>query len=228
MDRLAFEQRMIDEFELQGIRLWKLNVTRNRVRLLSYRRTRAGIALRVSERLFGVGAPLIAIIAGYIAGEARSERALKNAIAALPAPGPPLRRRPKRVPKGAFFQLDALLNDELEASGIDGGEVGISWGYRRAISLGQRSIRLGSYRPDSDLIRIHRILDQPTVPENVLRFIIFHELLHRKHGRKDSWTPRHTPDFRCEERRHPAYEDASDWLNRELPRLLKQASTTGR
>ena len=205
MNRLTFEALMKEELERQGLPLGALKVTRNRVRLLSYKRTRSGFALRVSERLFAVGRPLIGIISGFLNGEGTSETALKAAIADLPPAQPPSQRRFTPTTCGAFFQLDCLLEAELESSGLEGDGVRITWGSRRPIMRGQRSIRLGSYRPDDDLIRIHRILDQPCVPEEVVRFIIFHELLHRKHGRLAAWTPRHSKAFRQEEREHPAY-----------------------
>jgi hypothetical protein len=223
MNKLTFERLITEELERQGVRLGKLKVTHNRVRLLSYRRTQSGIALRVSDRLFAVGMPLIGIISNYLNGEASGERALKAAIAQLPSARPPSQRRFTLVHQGVFFRLDTLLKDEIEASGLDGDGVRITWGYRCSVRRGQRSIRLGSYRPDHDLIRIHRILDQSSVPEEVVRFIIFHELLHRKHGRLTTWTPHHSSAFRSEEKKHVAYDLTQRWLDTQLPLILRKA-----
>ena len=58
----------------------------------------------------------------------------------------------------------------------------ITWGPRRAMRRRQRSIRLGAYDFERQLIRIHRRLDDPSVPEWFVGFVVFHELLHHRFG----------------------------------------------
>ena len=74
----------------------------------------------------------------------------------------------------------------------------------------------GKYRFTQDLLTISPSLDAADIPEWVLDFVVFHELLHKALG----LTPKagrqyaHTPEFRAAERAHPRYREADDFLKR--------------
>ena len=74
----------------------------------------------------------------------------------------------------------------------------------------------GRYRFTSNLLTISPRLDAADVPEWVLDFVVFHELLHKALG----LTPKagrqyaHTPEFRAAERSHPRYAEADEFLKR--------------
>lgn len=42
----------------------------------------------------------------------------------------------------------------------------------------KRKVMFGSYHPDRKLIKIHRRLDQPHIPEYFISFVVYHEMLH--------------------------------------------------
>ena len=71
---------------------------------------------------------------------------------------------------------------------------------------GRNSYRkLGHYDPTIDTIVISATLDSHKVPEQALDFVVFHELLHKRHGidwRSDQ-ARTHTPAFRRDEQRYP-------------------------
>jgi hypothetical protein len=54
------------------------------------------------------------------------------------------------------------------------------------------------------------------VPEFVVDFIVYHELLHKKHGLRwsGSRAHAHTPEFRRDERRFPGMAEAERVLRR--------------
>lgn len=87
---------------------------------------------------------------------------------------------------------------------------------RPALSWTRRETRsvLGRYDFDQDAIFISRSLDSPDVPEYVVRYILFHEMLHIKHGTeiRNLREIVHSPEFRREERRYEYYEAANRWL----------------
>ena len=61
-------------------------------------------------------------------------------------------------PRGRHFHLGEILN-RINRDYFDGGVmVSITWG-RRSARRPRRSIRLGSYRREQNLIRIHPALD---------------------------------------------------------------------
>ncbi len=76
---------------------------------------------------------------------------------------------------------------------------------------------MGSYNVQNDVLTVNRALDDPKVPDYVVDFIMYHELLHKMLGVKiDSAGRRraHTAEFRRYERAHPDYERAQKYIQR--------------
>jgi hypothetical protein len=67
----------------------------------------------------------------------------------------------------------------------------------------------GTYVAAHDLVCMNPVLDDPAVPAAVVDCVLYHELLHKKHGTRRAGGRRHahTPEFRAEERLHPAFEE---------------------
>lgn len=85
----------------------------------------------------------------------------------------------------------------------------IRWG-RRSLRFPSRSIRLGSYNLKTSEIRIHPLLDHPEIPNYVVEYIIYHEILHHffppvKNGRKRKI---HHAYFKQQEKAFPKYTEA--------------------
>lgn len=125
-------------------------------------------------------------------------------------------RTPQRVrirARGRVFNL-AELFDEVNAAHFGGSVTArITWG-RWPTARPRRSIRFGSYASEMRLIRIHPALDQAFVPRPVVRFIVFHEMLHAHLGVEESESGRrlfHTREFRRLERAYPGFEEAEGW-----------------
>ncbi|MCB2156448.1 hypothetical protein KQI84_16355 [bacterium] len=134
------------------------------------------------------------------------------------------RRTAPPMPRGVFYDL-APIAARLNRTYFDGKlKFAITWGRRptkQPRSL--RQITLGNWNVRQCLIRIHPILDSPTVPPFYLDYIIFHEMAHiavpsrvDKQGR----LLHHTPEFYAVERRFRRYREAIDWQNHNLDRLL--------
>ena len=68
---------------------------------------------------------------------------------------------------------------------------------------------------------INRGLDRSDVPAYVLDFVMYHELLHKALGVKTSGARRvaHTKEFRDFEKRHPDYERAQAFIQKNAKRL---------
>jgi predicted metal-dependent hydrolase len=119
------------------------------------------------------------------------------------------RRTRTTGPKGKFYDLEPLFNQiNQEYFGQELHRPELSWTARKTRSL------LGRYDFDQDVIFISRTIDSPEVPEFVLRYILFHEMLHVKHGTtiQNFRELVHTPEFRREERQFEFYDAANDWL----------------
>jgi hypothetical protein len=86
--------------------------------------------------------------------------------------------------------------------------------------------KFGHYQPGRDTIMISITLDDPEVPAFALDFVMYHELLHKKHGSMTVNGRRlsHSQAFRAEERRFAQYHEAERLIH-EL--ALRQSGVDG-
>jgi predicted metal-dependent hydrolase len=73
---------------------------------------------------------------------------------------------------------------------------------------------MGHYDFFRDLVMLSVTLDDPDVPDFVVDFVMYHELLHKVMGSKvvNGRRYAHTPAFREAERAFPRYEEAEAFL----------------
>ena len=114
-------------------------------------------------------------------------------------------------PDGEVYQLDPLF-DRLNALYFDSelDKPALGWSPTRSRRL------LGHYDPAHQAIVLSRILDQRRVPEYVVEYVLYHEMLHLVfpvvHGPRRRCV--HSAEFRRRERRFPRYDDAVAFLKR--------------
>lgn len=77
------------------------------------------------------------------------------------------------------------------------------------------SNKFGHYQPARDTVMVSVSLDSQEVPESLLDFVMYHELLHKKHGSTTVNGRRvvHGPAFRAEERLFADWEKTEKLLN---------------
>ena len=113
-------------------------------------------------------------------------------------------------PVGQHRNLERLF-DDLNSYYFAGAlrKPALSWNSRKTKSL------LGRYSYDDDVIYISRLFDSDGIPNYVVEYVLFHEMLHLKHPPKISNLREitHTPEFRQEEKQFKYYEEANHWLN---------------
>ncbi|MCP4605211.1 MAG: hypothetical protein GY847_32625 [Proteobacteria bacterium] len=135
----------------------------------------------------------------------------------------------KRVsvrPEGRHHDLSLVLK-RVNQTYFDGKvDVKIGWGrepVRRRRRRGRTVSRaLAMYSFDDRTIKVSPILDSKDVPDYVLDWIVYHEMLHHvlpveKSGGKRQY---HTQKFKVLERAFIRYEDAKSWEKIHLHRLL--------
>ena len=76
--------------------------------------------------------------------------------------------------------------------------------------------QLGCFDPALRQILINRQLDHPGVPECVVAYVLYHEMLHVKHPMRFARCRResHSPEFRREEKHFADYDHAMKFLKR--------------
>jgi hypothetical protein len=112
---------------------------------------------------------------------------------------------------GRYYNLDRVFN-RLNKKYFDEElhKPTLTWSLRRNKRI------LGHHDSAHDTIVISRSLDQPDVPEYLIDYVMYHEMLHIKHrprlinGRRVF----HTPGFRHEEQRFARFDEAISWLEK--------------
>ena len=120
-------------------------------------------------------------------------------------------RRSEHRPAGKHHDLEPLFA-ALNQQYFEGTLAQPRLGWSRRVWSSQ----LGCFDPALGQILINRQLDHPGVPECVVAYVLYHEMLHVKHPirfercRRES----HSPEFRREEKRFSEYERAMKFLKR--------------
>jgi hypothetical protein len=126
------------------------------------------------------------------------------------------------ITEGKYFSLHHCylkLNELFFKGTLD---CKITWGTRRR-RPGRIRVRLGSYCPKSQVIRINPVLDRAFVPPYVLESIVYHEMVHHFIGmqNKNGRLLSHHRAFREMEQSFPFWGKATLWIKENLPRLLR-------
>jgi predicted metal-dependent hydrolase len=76
--------------------------------------------------------------------------------------------------------------------------------------------QFGCYDPGPNQILLNRRMDQPGIPQLVVEYVLFHEMLHVKHPTRRSGCSlvSHSREFRQEEKRFAEFERARKVLDR--------------
>lgn len=126
-----------------------------------------------------------------------------------------------------YYDLKKKFNEVNQYYFENSVTASISWG--RECGRTTRSIRFGGYYPDEHLIRIHPRLDQSFVPEYILEYIVYHEMLHAYIGIEQKGNGRrniHSQKFKQMEKEFIDYELAVGWIEnkKNFRRLLHDSS----
>jgi hypothetical protein len=207
-----------------------LHVTDNRSRMLSLRHARTGrsVKLRLHHMFLDAPEEVRAALATWV-----RQPKEPNAGAVIDAFVRGHRHRIRQKPppslvlctRGRHFDLEALYSEVNAAHFNNTIDARITWGRMPGKRV-RRTIRFGSYSHEQRLIRIHPLLDQDFVPEYIVRYIVFHEMLHAALGIEETPGGRrrlHPPQFKKIEKTYPDYERACAWIETpaNLNRLLR-------
>jgi hypothetical protein len=122
-------------------------------------------------------------------------------------------RKRQLDPRGRCYDL-RILFEKLNSQCFDCsmGQVAVGWSRRKSSRI------LGHFDPSHNSITISRIFDEPEVPEHVISYILFHEMLHARLMTSSNFDLRnlHSAQFKKEEKRFKWYREANDWLKKNI------------
>ena len=114
-------------------------------------------------------------------------------------------------PAGQHFNLQHIF-DELNAKffGSSLNRPHLGWSAR------SWRRQFGCYDSGPNQILLNRRMDSPAVPQFVVEYVLFHEMLHVKHPTRRAGCSliSHSKDFRAEEKQFPEFERARRILDR--------------
>ncbi|GAC1635495.1 MAG: SprT-like domain-containing protein [Candidatus Acidiferrum sp.] len=114
-------------------------------------------------------------------------------------------------PQGRFFDLSQMfdsLNGKFFAGALSRPHLGWSTrSWRR---------QFGCYDSGPNQILLNRRMDHPAVPQFVVEYVLYHEMLHVKHPTRRAGCSliSHSKEFRAEEKLFPEFDRARRFLDR--------------
>jgi hypothetical protein len=116
-------------------------------------------------------------------------------------------------PKGTHFDLLSLFT-KLNHQYFEGKlkEVKLGWSIKKSRRI------LGHFDPSHHSITISRVFDDPRVPEAIVSYVLYHEMLHATSVDSANFDCkiRHSREFKAREKEFPAFKYANDWIRRNL------------
>ena len=113
--------------------------------------------------------------------------------------------------QGHAYDLEAIF-DDLNAKWFHGllARPVMTWSGVKARNS------LGHYDPAHNDIVVSKVFDHPGIPQYVVEYIVYHEMLHLKHPVKLRGSRRcvHPKEFQEEEKRFPQLEEAKAFLKK--------------
>ena len=205
----------------------ELRLTNNHYSMISVRRKPDGYRLRLHRMFVGAEPRVVRALARYVV---HNDRRASTLLGEYIEDNQHIIRQQTRRPRkftlrtaGRHHDLQAIF-DRLNGERFGGAlEARITWGPAATRRRRRRSIKMGSFAVEDRIIRIHPSLDQDSVPDYFVAWIVFHEMLHGKHEvRRENGRRRfHSGAFLAEERSFPDYDRACAWEKQNLDRLLR-------
>lgn len=128
------------------------------------------------------------------------------------------------TPKGSVYDLDEIfdrVNQTYFQNAIS--KPVLTWSARRTYRI------LGHHDSTHETIVVSRSLDDRKVPQYVVEYVVFHEMLHIHHPtqHRNGRRYNHTPAFRRDEEKFMYFDEAEKWIENNV-RALKRRAKSGR
>ena len=225
-----FRKRLSKHFKIR----WELVINENRSTMLNVINRKRSFARLSVHRMF-LDAPddVISAIAHYVRGTRRDKRTRDLLLRSYIQTN--LKRfnyahlldDKKLVAKGRYYDLQTIydqLNDDYFQKNLD---LKITWNGTVGRTK-RRRITFGQYFDHLDLVKVHRILDDPFFPDYFVSFIVYHEMVHSVvRGYVDSrgFYRIHGPKYKKIEKEFVDYDRAINWEKTHRKEFLRDGWT---
>jgi hypothetical protein len=207
-----------------------LTFTDNRRSMITVRWRNGSCVVRLHQMFLHAAEDVLRALASFIRRPSVRHKSLLRAFIRKhdemirPARVPAKPKNPRLCPEGKHVDLRGCFQRLNEVYFSGRLSCALTWGTRKR-GRRPRSIRLGTYCPDKSIIRIHPVLDSPTVPDYVIEDVLHHEMLHHELGmvRLNGKVFSHHRVFKTKEKAFPHSARAREWIQKNLSWLLTRA-----
>jgi len=205
-------------FEKETGKAVSLTVTDNSTSMISVKTKGDLISLRLHRMFLNAGNEVIREIAAFVKRRKGSTPLIRDFIRKNRNSLENTNRSSRKVAirtRGKYHdlrELFSLVNNQYFSGKI---KASISWG-KKIPRWAVKKRTLGSYSHQTNTIWINPVLDRKNIPRYVIKFIVYHEMLHcdipaaGKKGRRLV----HSPEFKKRERLFEHYERVVLWEKR--------------
>lgn len=131
---------------------------------------------------------------------------------------------PKRLySQGAVYNLQKIYNDLNHEYFSKKLPLQITW-FGKPNQRSRSRLTFGLYHDPLKLIKIHRLLDSPAIPDYLVSYVVYHEMLHYvcPAYRDERGINRiHTKEFKEREQEFQHYQLALEWIEEHQNHLFK-------
>lgn len=124
--------------------------------------------------------------------------------------------RSKLYSKGHVYNLQQIYN-RLNAEYFDGElDLSITW-FGKPVLKHRTRVTFGLYHEPLRLIKINRLLDNPSYPDYVVAFVVYHEMVHHvcpAYYNKNGQQSIHSKEFKEMEARYKDFHMAQNWIKK--------------
>ena len=124
--------------------------------------------------------------------------------------------------EGRVYDLQQIYHEVNEIYFDSKLSLAITW-YGTPGRRKRSHVTFGQFNDSLQLVKMHRILDNPFVPRYFVAYVMYHEMLHhvwpvvvKKNGRQVI----HGPEFKAQEKMFHQYEEAEGWLKRNREKIF--------
>lgn len=221
MAQITFQQKVED---LSGVKL-KIKINDNRSTMLSVRWEPDCTKVSLHRMFLQAPQNVMQSLACYIRQE---HKIISRDIKVFIADG--LKKldyshtldKSKLSSQGNFFNLNDLydeVNDEYFSGKLN---LFITW-FGKSLQRNKSRITLGLYHDSLKLIKINRLLDREFVPNYVVSYVIFHEMLHHvcpSYVDEKGLHRVHSKEFKTKETHYKYFGLAQKWIKEQQTNLF--------
>jgi hypothetical protein len=128
----------------------------------------------------------------------------------------------KLTTQGNIYNLKEIYDDINKKYFNNSLKLHITW-FGKYGRKNRSRVTFGLFHHHLKLIKIHRLLDCPTVPKYVIHYVVFHEMLHYLYPAvvdKKGVHHIHSKEFKREEAKYQQYALAHKWIVDNEPQLF--------